>query len=228
VAQALRPFPQYCGSLYGVTENSGKSFYTSFQFKAEHRMSNGLWFLGSYTLSKLLTTADWVQSVALTGGPEGVISPFERQRNKALSLDDVPQILQVSFMYELPVGKGKRFLNVSGPVDKVLGGWQVVSLFRVSSGVPFFFRSSFCNVPDAFTAACIPAILPGAKPYLQSVNSYNPDKGPLFNSAAFEDPNSFNFYWGRGARISNLRGPGYRNHDLSLIKNTSVTEKVGL
>src|SRR5439155_4803204 len=115
-----------------------------------------------------------------------------------------------------------------GPVDKVLGGWQLVSLFRVSSGVPFFFRSSFCNVPDAFTAACIPAILAGAKPYLQSVNSYNPDKGPLFNSAAFEDPNSFNSYWGRGARISNLRGPGYRNHDLSLIKNTTVTEKVAL
>src|SRR5439155_2773311 len=138
VAQALRPFPQYCGSLYGVNENSGKSFYNSFQFKAEHRMSNGLWFLGSYTLSKLLTSADYVQSVSLTGGPEGVISPFERQRNKALSLDDVPQILQVSFMYELPVGKGKRFLNIGGPADKLLGGWQVVSLFRVSSGVPFF------------------------------------------------------------------------------------------
>ena len=229
VAQALRPFPQYCGGLFGENENAGKSFYNSFQVKAEHRVSKGLWFLGSYTLSKLLATADSVQSVAMVWSrAEGAISPYERQRNKSLSVDDVPQILQLSLMYDLPVGKGKRFLNVSGPVDKVLGGWQLVSLFRVSSGVPFFFRSSFCNVPDAFTAACIPAIPAGAKPYLQSVNSYNPDKGPLFNSAAFEDPNSFNFYWGRGARISNLRGPGYRNHDLSLIKNTRVTEKVGL
>ena len=229
VAQALRPFPQYCGGLFGENENAGKSFYNSFQVKAEHRVSKGLWFLGSYTLSKLLATADSVQSVAMVWSrAEGAISPYERQRNKSLSVDDVPQILQLSLMYDLPVGKGKRFVNVSGPVDKVLGGWQLVSLFRVSSGVAFFFLSSFCNVPDAFTAACIPAILAGAKPYLQSVNSYNPDKGPLFNSAAFEDPNSFNSYWGRGARISNLRGPGYRNHDLSLIKNTRVTEKVGL
>jgi hypothetical protein len=96
VAQALRPYPQYCGSLFGENENAGKSFYNSFQLKVEHRLSNGLWFLGAYTLSKLLTTADTVQSVALTGGAEGVISPFERQRNKALSLDDVPQILQLS------------------------------------------------------------------------------------------------------------------------------------
>ncbi len=228
VAQALRPFPQYCGSLFGENENAGKSFYNSFQFKAEHRLSNGFWVLGAYTLSKLLTTADSVQSVALTGGPEGVISPFERQRNKALSTDDVPQILQISFMYDLPVGKGKHFLNVGGPVDKVLGGWQLVSLFRISSGVPFWFRSSFCNVPDSFAAACIPAQIAGVNPFLQNTGSFDPNKGPLLNKAAFPDPSTFNFNYGQGPRISNLRGPGYRNQDISLIKNTRITEKVGI
>ncbi len=229
VAQALRPFPQYCGSLHGVNENAGKSFYNSFQFKAEHRMSNGLWLLASYTLSKLLTTADSVQSSAQTwSGAEGTISPYERQRNKSLSLDDVPQILALSLAYDLPVGKGKRILNQGGISDKVLGGWQFVNLFRVSSGVPFFFRSSFCNVPPAFAVGCIPGILPGAHPLLHDPGSYNPDQGPLLNKAAFEDPNTFNFYSGVGPRISNVRGPAFRNHDLSLIKNAKITERVGL
>ncbi len=228
VAQALRPFPQYCSGLYGENENAGKSFYNSFQLKVEHRISNGLWFLGAYTLSKLITTADTVQSVSLTGGPEGVISPFERQRNKALSLDDVPQILQVSFLYDLPIGRGKRFVNVGGPVDKILGGWQVVSLFRVSSGLPFWFRSSYCNVPEAFSVACIPAQITGTNPFLQRPDAFNPDNGPLFNLAAFQPQSVFNFNYGEGPRISNLRGPGYRNQDISLIKNTRLTEKLGL
>jgi hypothetical protein len=228
VAQALRPFPQYCGNLFGENENAGKSFYNSFQLKVEHRLSSGLWFLGSYTLSKLLNTADIIQSVSLTGGPEGVISPYERNRNKALSLDDVPQILQLSFMYELPFGQGKRFLNSGGVKNKILGGWQLVTLFRTSSGLPFWFRSGYCNVPSAFSVACIPSQLPGVNPFLQSIGSFDPQNGPLLNVAAFQDQSGFNFYYGDGPRISNLRGPGYRNQDISIIKNTRISEKMGL
>jgi Carboxypeptidase regulatory-like domain len=227
VAQALLPYPQYCGTLPGINEDDGKSFYNSFQLKVEHRMSSGLWILGSYTLSKLLTTADSVQPSSLAGASEGVISPYQGQRNKALSLDDVPQILQLSLSYDLPVGSGKRFLNAGGPADKVLGGWQLVTLFRASSGVPFYFRSSTCNVPAQFGMACIPSIT-GPKPFLQSPASYDPDNGPLFNVAAFENPNTFNFYAGAGPRVSDLRGPGYTNQDISLIKNTKLTERVAL
>ena len=162
------------------------------------------------------------------GTLQGVISPFQRQRNKALSAMDTLHNLAVSFTYELPVGQGKRFLNRGGVVDKLLGGWQAVSIFRATSGSPFYFRSSFCNVPDQFQVACIPAVLPGANPFLQDPGNYNPDKGPLFNAAAFEDPNSFNFYFGQGPRISNLRGPGFHNEDFSLVKKTRITEKTGL
>jgi hypothetical protein len=228
VAQALLPFPQYCGAIRGINEDAGKSFYNSFQLKVEHRMSRGLWVLGSYTLSKLLTTADSIQSPAsLVGGPEGVFSPFRGNLNKALSTDDVPQVLQLSGSYDLPVGKGRRFMNQGGVAEKIIGGWEVVTLFRVSSGVPFWFRSSTCNVPSQFDMACVPAII-GPHPFLQSASKYDPDLGPLFNAAAFESPNSFNFYAGSGPRVSDLRGPGYKNEDLSLMKNTKLTEKVGL
>jgi len=57
VAQALVPFPQYCGALYGLNENNGNSTYHSLQLKAEKRFAGGLYFLANYTWSKLLTDA---------------------------------------------------------------------------------------------------------------------------------------------------------------------------
>jgi hypothetical protein len=228
VAQALVPYPQYCGGLEALNENAGDSHYHSFQVKVEHRLSSGLWFLGAYTLSKMVTDADTVQPGSYQGVLQGVISPYQRQRNMALSENDTPNILSASLTYQLPFGQGKRFLSRGGPADKLIGGWEVVSLFRISSGEPYYFRSSECNVPAQFQAACIPAVLPGANPFLQNPAHFNPDKGPLFNQAAFENPANFNFYLGQGPRISNLRGPGFHNQDLSLIKNTKLTERVGL
>src|SRR5216117_1508306 len=56
--------------------------------------------------------------------------------------------------------------------------------------------------------------------------SYDPAKGPLFNAAAFESPASFNYYFGSGSRTENVRGFAYKGHDVSLLKNTRISEKV--
>ena len=205
VAQALLPYPQYCSSLLGLNENAGNSTYHSLQLKAEHRFSNGLWLLTSYTFSKLLTDSDYIQSTSLTNGnlgASGVISPYQRQRNKSLSIDDVPNTFNFSTLYELPVGKGKRFLNRTGLVNKLLGGWQISTLVKISSGTPFFFRSSNCNVPSQFDVGCIPSQISGVNPFLQDPNSYDPGKGPLVNRDAFQDPNSFNFNFGDGPELA--------------------------
>ena len=199
--------------------------------KAEHRFSNGLWLLTSYTLSKLITDSDYIQSSSLTNGnlgASGVISPYQRERNKSLSIDDVPNTFNFSVLYELPVGKGKRFLNRGGVVNVLLGGWQISTLVKISSGTPFFFRSSNCNVPSQFDVGCIPSQIPGVNPFLHDPNNYDPGKGPLLNRDAFQDPNSFNFNFGDGPRISNLRGPRFTNQDVSFIKNLRITERVGL
>ena len=226
VAQALLPYPQYCGGLYGVNENAGNSTYHSLQLKAEKRFSEGLWLLSSYTLSKLLTTSENTQTESFTwSGALGVISPFERQRNKGLSVDDVPQALSVALTYELPVGSGKRFLSKGGVADKILGGWQISSVYRASSGIPFFFRSGQCNVPGQFRVGCIPAIKPGVNPFAQDKGNFEPSK-PLFNRDAFEAANSFNFYYGNGPRVTDVRGFGFYNHDFGLIKNTRIAETV--
>ena len=93
--------------------------------------------------------------------------------------------------------------------------------------VPFLFRSSFCNVPSQFAAACIPSILSGANPSAQDKSNFNPDK-PLFNVAAIEPTTDFNFNFGNGPRISNLRGFSYHNVDFGLMKDTKITEKLNI
>jgi hypothetical protein len=236
VAQALLPYPQYCSSLTGLNENAGNSTYHSFQAKAERRFSQGLFLLGSYTLSKLIGSSDQTQSDATTwSGAHGVISPFERQRNKALAIDDVPQTLSLAMVYELPVGRGKRFLSQGGIADKILGGWQVSTVFRATSGIPFFFRNSNCDIPGEFRVACIPAT--SGDPFAQSLDSFDPNS-PLFNPGAFEGTGRFagpdnilgnaddTFNYGSGPRISNHRGFGFHNQNFGLIKNTQITEKV--
>jgi hypothetical protein len=227
VAQALLPYPQYCGGLTGLNENAGSSIYHSFQFKAEKRVSHGVWMLTSYTLSKLLTNAD--NEHAAAGGGWYGISPFQRYRNKSLAADDTPQVLSVAFTYQLPFGLGKQYLNRSGIVNKLAGGWSLTTIFRATSGNPLTFYSGQCTVPSQFQVACLPAVLPGANPFAQSggAGGFDPNK-PLFNKAAFENPNSFDFYFGQGSRVSDLRGFGYHNQDVGLIKETRFTERVGL
>ena len=229
VAQALLPYPQFCSELMGQNENAGNSTYHALQLKFEHRMSQGLWVLGSYTDSKILTDSDSIQSEAeLWSGVQGAISPFERERNKSLSSDDVPQIMTTSLVYDLPFGKGHRWMDRGGVVNTFLGGWQFSTILRFSSGTPLFFRSSNCNVPSQFDAACIPGLLPGADPFAQSKSNFDPGKGPLLNASAFENSGSqgFQFDFGQGPRVSNLRGFGFNNEDIGLNKNTQITERI--
>jgi hypothetical protein len=60
------------------------------------------------------------------------------------------------------------------------------------------------------------------------VGSFDPGKGPLFDKNAFESVDSFNFYYGTGARVTSLRGPSYRNHDITLVKKTSLGRGINL
>ena len=96
----------------------------------------------------------------------------------------------------------------------------------MQSGAPFYFRSfGQCNVPSQFSAACVPAILPGANPFLQDKGNFDPDK-PLFNKAAFESPDSFNFNYGSGPAVSNLRGFSFHSNDIGILKNTKISERM--
>ncbi len=239
VAQALLPFPQFCSPLQGLNENKGMSIYHSFQLKAERSFRHGLYMLVSYTNSKLISDAS--DNTQQLGGSwnatQGVISPYEKQRARTLSSDDVPQILSAAFVYDLPFGRGKSHLT-HGFANAVAGGWQVSPIIHWSSGTPMWFRSGTCQVVPQFRQNCLVGLVPGVDPFLQDPNSFNPAKGPLLNAAAFESKGAFQVagttpiatgvygYTGDGPRISNLRGPNSKNVDFAVTKNTQLSERV--
>lgn len=223
VAQALTPFPQYCSNIYGQNENQGWSNYNSLQLSAEERFSHGLWLLANYTWSKTLTTSDFVQTSTQVSN----ISPFQKQRNYGLSANDIPQMFNLAFAYDLPFGRGRRWLNQGGVVNRLVGGWQISTIFRLQDGQPFEFYSGYCNVPSQFAAGCIPGMFPGANPYAVNKSGYDPNSGinPLFNASAFQPASTFNFNLGDGPRVSNVRGFGYHNQDIALTDNIPLTER---
>ena len=221
VAQALRPFPQYCNTIGGLNENQGSSSYHAFQLKAEHRFSKGLWALLSYTNSKLITNSDNAETIL---NPT-YFSPFERSRNRSLAIEDVPQALNIAYSYELPFGRGKSWLDQGGVLNAVLGGWAFNGVYRIQSGIPFQISSSNCNVPSEFINFCSPALLPGASPFLQSPSHFDPSQ-PVLNVSSFEPASAFNFYTGKGPRVQNFRQPGYSDFDIGLKKSIQITERV--
>ena len=243
IAQALLPFPQYCGTLTGLNEEHGTSIYHSFQGKIERRLQSGLYILGSLTWQKMFTdAANNTQSSntagAGSGGNGGAFSPYDSARRAyAIAPDNVPVTGSLAIVYDLPFGKNKPFLSNGGFVNTLVGGWQTSPIFRYEDGIPFSFSSaSSCTTATALTNGggdyfhefCVPGVIPGAKVLTQERNHFNPSKGLFFNAAGLEPVSAFNTlgYTGYGKAVSNIEGPSYRNLDISFTKNTRIAEKL--
>lgn len=112
--------------------NSAKSRYNSLQTEVRRRFSDGLYFQANYTLQKTLTDAP--------GTSQGRFEPLIKnalRANEYIRADfDTEHVFNANAIYELPIGKGKRFLNQGGIVDYIFGGWQFTSILRVSTGAP--------------------------------------------------------------------------------------------
>jgi hypothetical protein len=258
VAQALRPFPQYQSiNTDCCLENLGQSTYNALLAKLERRFHNGLNLLASYTYSKTLTDADSALPafVSFAGGGS-VQNSFNLKNEKSLSYQDIPHTFVVSYIYELPVGKGKKFLNKPGAVDKVLGGWQVGGVQRYQSGQPLAFG---CATGIPAYDGCVRYNLVPGQPLLSSTAS-SFDVGQVFlhggagctenadgtfsapasaatywNCAAFIDPNAKNLIAARGYTfgdmpriIGSVRSQRYFNEDFSIIKRMSLFESHSL
>ena len=82
-----------------------------------------------------------------------------------------------------------------------------------------YFRSTFCNVPGQFRAACIPAII-GDNVFAQDKGSFDPANGPAVQQGRLRAGDAFNYYYGRGNRVEEtIRGFAYQNQDLTVMKN---------
>jgi hypothetical protein len=230
VAQAMVQYPQFCNGLTGVNENQGTSMYNSFQAKIEKSFSTGLYLGANYTFSRLDTNAS--STTQATSGDAGAIgnvfSPFQGNRNYSLSPDDITHSFSLLGTYDLPIGPGKRWLNHSGFLGQVVGGWTLASSMKLVSGMPLFFRNSnVCGVPSQFQAQCVPAISDPSNVLLQSWDKVDVNK-PMFNAGAFESSSLFasGNYLGTGPRVSSVRGSPYRDTNISLTKKFTLKERL--
>jgi len=257
VGQLLRPFPQYGNITTNCClENLGQSTYHALEAKVERRFRNGLNLLASYTFSKTLTDADssFPTETGFNSNVFGAQNPYNLRGEKALSYQDVPHTFVVSYLYELPVGPGKKYLS-HGVASKVLGGWQIGGIQRYQSGAPAVINEYATTPPGVLTTGNFRfSLVPGQSPFPahpvawtpaldngwnsgcslngQGIFAPNSASGPTpVNCAAFMDPSAASLDAGGGYVFGNLpavvgwwRSPAYLNEDFSIIKRTAIAE----
>jgi hypothetical protein len=198
--QARRPYPTWGNISYFSQDMS--SIYHALQVKLEKRQSSGLWYLASYTYSKSIT----VQDTPAAGGD----FYFER----ALSSYDIPQNIALSVGYELPFGKGKRFLSGANRfTDALLGGWQTQAILILRSGQPF--------TPTISRDVANTGIANQRPNRIGSGTISDPNPNKWFDTSAFVLPAN-NTYGNSGANI--VRSGWLRNLDFSVFKQFQITE----
>jgi hypothetical protein len=127
-----RPIPEFGDITYAF--NGGKSEYRALQARFESRTKWGLTLLSSYTWSRSLDNG-----AGSLEGPNGN-SPapqnfYDLEDSYSYSAYDQPHNSTTSFVFELPVGKGRKFMSDASPVvDAILGGWQMSGIFNAWSG----------------------------------------------------------------------------------------------
>jgi outer membrane receptor protein involved in Fe transport len=198
-AQLLRPYPHFTGvSMRDPT--IGSATYHSFQLKVERRFARGVTFLASYTNAKLLDDIGSRQSHR------------NLKAERALSAINRPQRLVLSGIWRIPNGPGV-----------LLRGWQLDWVATFQGGPPLAITSNVNNTNSQGG---------GQRPNStgRSALVSGPTTGKLdnyFDVTQFSDPPAFRF--GNLARtLPDVRGPGLNNWDLSVIKDTSLSEQVRL
>ena len=135
--QLQMPYPQFYG-FSGDEPPIANSIYHALQVRAEKRFSNGLEFLATYTFSKSIDDASLTSTNSVfLGSFASLQNPNNPSGERSLSSFDIPQVLQFSYTYELPIGRGKLLGNNLHPVlNGIVGGWRTNGIWRFNSGRP--------------------------------------------------------------------------------------------
>ncbi|NYF80025.1 TonB-dependent receptor [Granulicella arctica] len=241
----FRPFPHFQGFAY--TAYDGVSNYNSLQAKLERRFSHGISFLTTYTWAHTLDDAPTPLGSTNDSGYRGTnIVPIGQDYSNAPI--DVRQRFTLNGNYELPFGKGREFLNQSGPLNYLIGGWSSSLVFRAQTGQPITIGTNGITSPGGATAQAIRIGNPyasGGTPNASNpgitcaaaartvTNWYNPcafanpkadDIG--YTTAKYSDgtyiPNSVSGNAALaylGSPRGQIYGPGYERVDMSLFKS---------
>lgn len=214
--QLLRPFPEYCG--VNDTQLPGAfSSYNAAEITFQHRWAQAMQIGVSYTVSKYIDNSAGPGEWANAGSAEDR-NNYDLSAEKSLDGDDIPQSLVINYVYQLPVGRGKRFgSKMNGVGNAILGGWQVSGITTYKSGFPLSIRPA-TNNSNSFGGGQRPNLI--GNPHIS-----NPTISEWFNVNAFAQPAPFTF--GDVPRyMPNLRAPGYKDWDLAIEKWWQLGEKV--
>ncbi len=229
VAAAVQPFPQYFG-LVNNYPAFGNSTYHSLQLMARKTAPHGLSFIAAYTYSKAITDTD---SALSQSGSQIIQDFYNRKSEKGIASFDFTHVVKLTWIYELPFGRGRKWLNASGPVDRLVSGWQVSAIQNYSSGDPLVIFDDGISAGIPFNGIRAD-IIPGVPQKLSSSGLDVVNGTPYLNPAAFSDPplspgNSFALRPGNSPGfLPHTRGPGHSSEDFGIIKNTRLTERTSL
>ena len=208
-----RPYSQFEG-ISGDTYN-GISNYNSLQLQAEKRLASGWSFSANYTWSHFLDDQD---SAGWGGhaGTQNYQDGYNPSANYGPSNYDIRNALKTSAVYELPIGKGRQFLNNNAAADAVIGGWQLSMIGIARSGNPFTVTYGGTNLSYAQAGSWRPNVVGSASVANRGINGW-------FNPAAFTTaaPGTFGDL-GRNT----IYGPDLTELNASLGKTFSFTERV--
>jgi hypothetical protein len=218
-AQSLRPFPYY-GSVTARNPHLGSSIYHAFLLSVEKRFSHGLVFLASYTNGKLisdsaLTPVNFgaqIEQVGIIGYQYGL---YDRRAERSVDPTDVSQRLVLSALYELPIGRGKSWQPGNAVANALLGGWQINNITTLQTGNPVVIRGANNQRADRPNSTGVSAKID------------NPTADRWFDTTQFVNPPQFTL-GNVGRVLPDVRNPGTFNMDLSLIKDTALTEGLRL
>ncbi len=213
-AQLLKPYPRF-QNVATYRNNTGTTNYNAIEAKVEQRVSNGLYFLFSYTHSKLIDDASSVFSSTVLSSPNSssliAADTYRPYLERDSSSGDMPNVLSVATVYNFGDYRGHGLLT------SLLGGWTGNAIYIMQSGMPVTVTQATNNNSALGVALQRPNVtgnpkLPSA---LRGVPHY-------FNTAAFSAAPQFTF--GNASR-NPVRGPAFRDLDLSLVKHTAIGDK---
>ena len=235
LGQLLLPYAQF-GSVYQL-ESTGYSNYNSLVVKAEKRMAKGLTVLATYTWA-----ANW-DNIYSTGSqvygpPAGPQDAYNPKGEYARSINSIPNRYTAAITYDLPFGRGKKFLGGSNRlVDELVGGWQINDEWVVQNGVPLMItQTDFSSSTYGTTGVGGTQQRPNLTGSIYAACQAGHPQGHLGNygtgliKAPYVNPTAFTpaapYTYGNTPRSLPCRDPGYDNTNLSIFKDFSITERV--
>jgi hypothetical protein len=225
VAQALRPYPQY-NAINEKVQTPGHSTYHALQERLQKGYSNGMSFLVTYTWSKTITDS----LSQFSGFGANPLDTAQRRRERQVlgaNGDGAggPHIINIAGTYELPIGPGKKFLNQSPVLGRVLGGWGASGVLTYAQGLPLPIGGGSPN--PIFNNRTRPNLVPGVNQKLYKGGKFNPYTDRYVNPTAFSDAGPY-VLGNAPPALPQLRGFLFSNESLSLLKNTKIRDTTNL